>query len=143
MRNGLLKVGLNPPVGPLVLSRILAVLIKKLSSVERPLATLAFPVTSTASPMRGPQLLILVNSTDPLRYIFARIAKVPPTWMTLTSLLVIGYVLEDLVTSPIKAHFVLQVHLLLLISAHSVTRLTWVLWLIRHWASEIATESTE
>jgi hypothetical protein len=24
-----------------------------------------------------------------------------------------------------------------------VTRLTWVLWLIRHWASEISTESTE
>ena len=141
VRYCLFEIGLHTPVWPLVLSRVVAILIEEFSSMESALATFALPGASATSPVRGPQLLVLVNAANTFRHVFTRIAEIPTTRMALASLFVIGNVLEDFVTSPVKAHLILHIHFLLFIRRHGVTRFARVLGLIRHRSSKIATEA--
>lgn len=73
----LLEVGLHSPIGPHILPWMLAVLFQQLSSMKSACATLRLPVSSAAGPVSIPQLLIRINTRDTLRYISARVPKIP------------------------------------------------------------------
>lgn len=125
----LLEISLNSPIRPFILPRVLRVFIKEFASVESSCATFFFPSLSAACPVRFPEQLIWVNSTNCWRYFLSWISEIPSSWMTLTCLFVIIELLINSLTSPIQTVTIFHVYFLLFICWHSCWS-TWILWLI-------------
>jgi hypothetical protein len=137
----LFEISLHTPVGPEIFSLVLAVFFKDLSSMEGAFASLRFPVTSAACPMSLPKLLIGIDSSNSLLYVFTRVTEIPFTWVAFTSFLVVLFLFIYLPTSPVKAEFILIVQFFLFFSCKSLARLARILRLILNRLSKIATEA--